>query len=395
MKNKKLIPEIRFPEFSGKWVEKRLGELTKIYDGTHQTPKYVKKGIPFFSVENITQNNFNNTKHISQEAYEKEFNSKKKIEKGDLLLTRIGNIGSVKYFDKSITAGYYVSVALIKNSNSFNSKFLKFYIETPYFQKELYKRTLHIAFPKKINLNEIDKCSIKLPPTLDEQNKIADFLSSVDEKIEIISKKIEELKKYKKGMLQKLLDVKCNNGKCEPELRFKGFSGDWIEKRLGEIATIKNGSSNVEDANNNGTYIFFDRSEIIKKSNKYLFDKEAIIYAGEGSEFYPKYYKGKFDLHQRAYAIFDFANIDGLFLYYLFSLNKYNNYLKKVAVGTTVKSLRLPHFKKMLLNIPPTLAEQEKIASFLSSIDEKIELNENKLEKLKAYKQGLLQKMFV
>ncbi len=386
----KKIPEIRFPEFSGEWIEEKLGKLTKIYDGTHQTPKYVKKGIPFFSVENITQNNFNNTKYISEEAYTKEF-SNKKIEKGDLLLTRIGDIGSVKYFEKPLKAGYYVSVALIKNSYKFNSKFLKFYIESPYFQKELYKRTLHIAFPKKINLNEIGKCYIKFPESLIEQRKIAEFLSKIDEKIEIVTKKIDELKQYKKGLLQKMLNV---TDKGEPELRFKEFSGKWIKEILGNIAIIKNGSSNVEDANENGKYIFFDRSEVVKKSDKYLFDKEAIIFAGEGSEFYPKYYNGKFDLHQRAYAIFDIRGI-GLFLYYLLSLNHYNNYLKKVAVGTTVKSLRLPHFTKMPIYIPPTIEEQQKIADFLLSIDEKIELNENKLKALKKYKQGLLQKMFI
>jgi len=231
-------------------------------------------------------------------------------------------------------------------------------------------------------------------PTLAEQKKIADFLSSIDEKIEIVSKKIDKLKEYKKGLLQKLLNVKCKNGTCEPELRFKEFSGNWVEKRLGEVATIKNGSSNVEEANENGLYVFFDRSEVIKRSDKYLFDKEALIYAGEGSKFFPKYYKGKFDLHQRAYAIFDFK-INGLFLYYLLSLNKYNNHLQKVAVGTTVKSLRLPHLQKIKIHLPPTLAEQEKIAEFLSSVDKKIELEEEKLNKLKEYKKGLLQKMFV
>ncbi len=197
-------PELRFPQFSGKWVERRLGEVTKIYDGIHQTPKYTDSGVPFFSVENITQNNFTDTKFISEEAYEKGFKNKK-IEKGDILITRIGDIGSVKDFDKNIKAGYYVSVALIKNSKHYVSKFLKFYIETKNFQKELYQRTLQIAFPKKINLNEIGKCKIKLPPTLEEQQKIASFLSEVDEKIEINQQKLTKLQEYKKGLLQQML----------------------------------------------------------------------------------------------------------------------------------------------------------------------------------------------
>ena len=238
-------------------------------------------------------------------------------------------------------------------------------------------------------LLKIKKFSI--PSTLSEQQKIASFLSSIDEKIELQEQKIAQLEKYKKALLQKLFatkDIKV------PELRFPEFSGEWVEKRLGDIATIKNGLSNVEDSNPHGRYLFFDRSENIKRSDKYLFDKEAIIFAGEGSDFYPKYYKGKFDLHQRAYAIFDFKNANSVFLYYLLSLEESNNYFKKVAVGTTVKSLRLPHFIKIKILIPPTFAEQEKIASFLRSIDKKIELEKEKLEKIKEYKKGLLQKMF-
>ena len=88
-----------------------------------------------------------------------------------------------------------------------------------------------------------------------------------------------------------------------PSLRFKDEQGkdypDWEEKKLGEIADIRTRKSNREDSVVGGKYIFFDRSEDIRTSNTYIFDKEAIIVAGEGSDFPTKYYKGKFDLHQR------------------------------------------------------------------------------------------------
>lgn len=75
-----------------------------------------------------------------------------------------------------------------------------------------------------------------------------------------------------------------------------------------DIAKVTNGKSDVKDANEDGAYLFFDRSVITKRSNKYLFDNEAIIIPGEDSRaiFEPRYYNGKFDLHQRCYVIYDF-----------------------------------------------------------------------------------------
>ena len=90
----------------------------------------------------------------------------------------------------------------------------------------------------------------------------------------------------------------------------------WRERPLGELCTIQSGSSNTQDAVSDGAYAFFDRSKTPKRSNRYLFDCEALIIAGEGAEFKPKKYQGKFDLHQRAYAVYGFG--DGLIGDYLF-----------------------------------------------------------------------------
>ena len=81
---------------------------------------------------------------------------------------------------------------------------------------------------------------------------------------------------------------------------------NWESKKLGEVCEIRTGNANTEDAVENGVYAFFDRSKIIKRSSTYLFDCESIIIAGEGATFLPKFYSGKFNLHQRAYAIFNF-----------------------------------------------------------------------------------------
>ena len=198
--------ELRFKDDEGNlypnWEKQKLKNITKYYDGTHQTPNYVSKGIPFYSVEHVTANQFTDTKLISEEVFKKE-NKRVKLEKGDILMTRIGNIGKAKYIDWEVQASFYVSLALIKKNPSFSTKYLSQYINAEPFQRELWKRTIHVAFPQKINLGEIGNCIVKLP-NIEEQEKIANFLSDIDLKIECLNTKIENSKSFKKGLLQKM-----------------------------------------------------------------------------------------------------------------------------------------------------------------------------------------------
>lgn len=184
------------------WGEKMLGEVTKYYDGTHQTPKYVSKGIPFFSVEHVTANQFTKTKFITNEVFEKE-NKRVKLKRGDILMTRIGSIGVAKHINWDVNASFYVSLALIKQNKLFNSEYLTYAINETMFQRELWRRTIHVAFPQKINLGEIGQCKIKLP-SLSEQQKIATFLSSIDRRITNEELRIVSMQEFKKGLLQKM-----------------------------------------------------------------------------------------------------------------------------------------------------------------------------------------------
>lgn len=181
--------------------------------------------------------------------------------------------------------------------------------------------------------------------------------------------------------------------KLIPELRFPEFEdeGEWEEKILGEICNIKNGKANVQDHVENGKYPLFDRSEVIKASNDFIFDCETVIIPGEGMRFIPKYYEGKFNLHQRAYALKDFT-CSGQFVYYLMLYR--NVLLSQKAVQSTVLSLRLPILQSFPVDIPKNPNEQQKIASCLSSLDEMIAAESQKLDLLKDHKKGLMQKLF-
>lgn len=382
----KLVPKLRFPEFEGNWIYQDLKSISDIYDGTHQTPKYVDSGIPFVSVENINDI-YNTDKFISKEAFEKEYKIKPK--KDDILMTRItaGIIGATSIVKSNTPLAFYVSLALIRlKNNDVLVEFLNQRINTSYFKHELHRRIIHIAFPKKINLGEIGLCKISYP-LFPEQQKIATFLISVDERIILLEKQKQGLETYKKGVMQQLFSQ---------QLRFKDDAGndfpDWEGKKLGEVSTITTGSSNRQDSGLDGEFTFFDRSEDIRTSNIYLFDTEAIIVAGEGSDFKPKYFIGKFDLHQRSYAIMNFKNSTGKFLFYYIHFHR-NHFLSQ-AVGSTVKSLRLPMFQKMEIKLP-CLDEQQKIASFLSAIDARIDVVSKQIEQSKVFKKGLLQQLFV
>ena len=171
------------------------------------------------------------------------------------------------------------------------------------------------------------------------------------------------------------------------------FNEKWEKITLGEICNITTGNTNSQDAVKDGDYPLFDRSKEIKRSNKYLFDNEAIIIPGEGKEFKPRYYSGKFDLHQRAYAIWSNSELLlNRFLYYIMVLK--NEILKKRAVGSTVKSLRKGLFEELIIPVPP-FNEQKKIANILSTFDKKIELNNQMNKTLEEIAQVIYKNWFI
>lgn len=196
----------RFAGFEVECKDIPLGYLTKIYDGTHNTPTYVDSGIPFYSVEHLTRDDFTRTKFITIEVYEKE-NKRVKLETNDILMTRIGDIGTAKCLNWDVKASFYVSLALIKGNQAFDSVYLTYYINSQQFQNELWQRTIHVAFPKKINLGEISNCLIKLP-SIEEQQKIASVLTNADKEIELLKNQLADLKQEKKALMQQLLTGK-------------------------------------------------------------------------------------------------------------------------------------------------------------------------------------------
>ena len=189
------------------WDITTLGDICYVRDGTHQTPNYVSDGIPFYSVENVSKNDFQNTKYISNAEHQ--FLTKNwKIEKGDILMTRIGSVGVCKLIDWDVDASFYVSLGLLKVKKGYSSSFIAQYSNTESFKKEIALNSLIFAIPKKINLGKISDVKISIPNNLSEQTRIATILSDMDAELEALQQKLSKYKQLKQGLMQNLLTGK-------------------------------------------------------------------------------------------------------------------------------------------------------------------------------------------
>lgn len=212
------------------WEIKKLKDICTIQDGIHKTPKYTSKGIKFVSVENINDL-YNSNKFISEEDYNKMY--KIKAKKNDIFMTRIGDIGTPAILNKDEKLAYYVTLCLFTNIDEevFN-KYLYYAIQSNYFKKELYHRTLHVAFPKKINLGDIGDCKFILPP-LDEQKRIASILSALDDKIELNNKTNKILEEMAQTIFKEwFINFNFPNEDGKP---YKKSGGEMIDSELGKI----------------------------------------------------------------------------------------------------------------------------------------------------------------
>ncbi len=263
--------------------------------------------------------------------------------------------------------------------------------------KELGTGTTFMEVSKK----DISEVEINFPESLTEQRKIAEILTTLDDAIQQSEQVIAKQKNIKAGLMHDLLTygIDQNGNIRSPQthsfVEKKGLlvPEQWEVEELGSvIVRITTGSANTQDKVQDGKYPLFVRSNTIEKSNKYIFDGEAVLTSGDGigvGKIY-HYHNGKFNFHQRVYCIYDFKESQ-LFGKYFFEYFKNNFYaeISKQSAKTTVDSVRMAMITEMLIKLPE-FAEQRQIVSILEAQDELITAEENKLSKLLKTKQGLM-----
>ncbi|WP_419617537.1 restriction endonuclease subunit S, partial [Thiolapillus sp.] len=295
-KKKSLVPRLRFPEFreAGAWEFIPLEAIAPLVNDRVQLKDI--SNVNYVSTENILQD-FGGVAVANKLPT---VNSVSSFQAGDVLLANIRPYLK-KVWAANFSGGASNDVLVFRPRNSQGCQYVAHILKNNRFIDYVMAGAKGVKMPRG-DINSIKEYPVPIPPETTEQQKVAHCLSSLDEVIGLQAKKVQSLKQHKKGLMQQLFPAE---GETTPRLRFPEFreAGAWEVKRLGEVCIICNGSSNAQDHVDDGAYPLFDRSEEIKRSSRYLFDAEAVIIPGEGMRFIPKYYCGKFDLHQRAYAL--------------------------------------------------------------------------------------------
>lgn len=375
------------------WKIQTLGMSCLIADGMHQTPQYTSQGIPFVSVENIGRIDRTN-KFISRDAFDK---FKIKPRENDILMTRItaGIIGETEIIRASTPLAYYVSLALIRiiAPEEIDVMFLNHFINCHIFKKELYKRIIHTAFPKKINLNEIGECVTVIPP-LGEQQKVASILTTQDKVIELKEMRLAEKQRQKKYLMQVLLTGKK---------RLPGFCREWKTDRLGKLFFERKETNceNLEMLAITGTQGIIPRKELDLKDNSSE-DKSKYLRVCVGDIGYNTMrmwqgvsaYSNYEGIVSPAYTILKpSSSINAKYFAYLFKMPEIVFLFYRFSQGLVddTRNLKYENFKKIRVCYPPDMKEQTAIAEALSTADHEIDLLQQDIEQEKQKKKALMQ----
>ncbi|WP_169303341.1 restriction endonuclease subunit S [Pedobacter cryophilus] len=395
MEGKKLVPELRFPGFEGEWKEKKLGEIATFINGkAYKQVELLEKGrYPVLRVGNF----FSNSSWYFSDL---ELPKDKFCDYGDLLYAWSASFGP-KIWDGNKTI-YHYHIWKVLNAEHIDKKYLFYLLDEQTLKMKTNSSNgfalLHIT------KGTIENWDVKIPVKQKEQKKIATFLTALDQRIQLLQKKKLLLESYKNGLMQQLFNQ---------ELRFRDENGndfaDWEEKKLGEVGKIINGltyspsdidlegvlvlrSSNVKNrklvfednvfvkTNNFNPVKENDILICVRNGSNRLIGKNAIINKqNEGKAFgaFMSIYRSKFNL----------------FIFHWFDTTEYKKEVHK-NLGATINSINGSDLVKFKIPFP-SLIEQQKIASFLSSIDEAIERVALQVEKMQGFKKGLLQRMFV
>lgn len=415
----KKAPTIRFRGFTDDWEQRKLGDICGVYDGVHQTPDYQEDGVMFLSVENIAT--LTSEKYISEDAYNR--NYKAYPEKGDILMTRIGDVGTPHVVETNEKLAYYVSLALLK-PKGIDSYFLNNAIQTSPFQKGLLERTLLTAIPMKINKDEIGKVDISFPVNISEQKQIGSYFRNLDNLITLHQRKLDQLKKLKKYFLQNMFPAK---GEKVPRIRFKGFTGDWEQRKLGDCfwSLPNNTLSRAELSYENGVVMNIHYGDVLIKFDECLdVSKERLPFIEKQSvaeKIKTSYLKnGDVIVADTAedetvgkcteiIGLTDQKVISGLHTiplrpneqfatgYLGFYLNSaaYHRQLKPLMQGIKVTSISKSAIQDTVIKYPLDIREQALIGQHFMNLGHLITLHQRKLNQLQTMKKFMLQNLFI
>lgn len=404
METNALYPKLRFEEFSEVWQSIKLGSLLEFKNGVNASKENYGRGYKFVNVLDIlssrpiTYNSIRDSVELDMTTFEQNT-----VQYGDILFQRssetIEDVGKANVYIDQKPATFGGFVIRGKKKGEYDPLFMFYLFKTSRARRETMRFG---AGSTRYNIGQesLKELQVYLPSYI-EQQEIASFLSSIDKKIELLQKKKDKLEEYKKGMMQQIFSQ---------ELRFKDENGmdfeDWRTKKLKDIFSERkefNDSLELLAVTQDKGVIKRDDIDLKDNSNSDK-SKYKVVRLDDIAYNSMRMWQGAFGISKYlglvspAYTVIYLKGVDCdiNFFHYYFKTPKllYNFYKYSQGLTSDTWNLKYPLLSEIKITLP-CLEEQQKIASFLSSIDKKVELTQKQIDQTTLFKKALLQQMFV
>lgn len=411
MQEKAKEPEIRFAGFTGAWEQRELGEISEIKTGPFgsslHASDYVADGVPIITTEHfkfgsIEKNKYlipmvSDTDHSRLIAYS--------LKTGDIVFSRVGSV-DINALVEPESDGWLFSgrVLRVRSSEKYDSGFLHNLLETDDVRNDIRNRAVGQTMPS-INTQILSATELTIPSSKREQQRIGNFFKGINQLLTLHQRKYEKLLNIKKSMLEKMFP---KEGEVVPEIRFKGFTGAWEQRKFSELykrSSEKNdGSMGVDRFITVATMQF--KSDIRVTEDEYLktyftFKLGDIAFEGNRSKNfkYGRFVENDIGDGLVSHVFIVMRPITNYDLYFWKYAIHNENLMRKILQRSTKSStmmhdLVVQDFLNEKFSVP-SLKEQKAIGNFLRTIDSLLTLHQRKLEMLKNVKQAFLEKMFV
>jgi len=420
MQDNEKKPALRFKGFTDPWEQRKLGEIcdfiTKGATPTTYGFSWQPDGVPFFRNDSIKDNVFvfGEFSYISEAA--NEVLKRSEVHGNDILIAITGDIGKVGIIPDTVEkANINQHIARVRIRKEALPYFVYQYLASDDTQKEYQKIKTGLSMPQ-LSLEQVRDIVVKIPE-FNEQGKIADCLRRIDTLITLHQRKHEKLVNIKKSMLDKMFP---QNGVSVPEIRFKGFTDPWEQRKLGDISEIKTGpfgsTLHADDYVSDGIPIIttehfktgslpIDKCGLPQVSENdfsrlsaYILNAGDIVFSRVGSVDINALitpFQSTWLFSGRVLRVRPQNKNSSQFLHTLLETEDVKNDIRTRAVGQTMPSINTEILKTTPLRLPESTLEQEQLGKYFLNLDTLITLHQRKLEKLQNIKKSCLEKMFV
>lgn len=409
----KRVPEIRFEDFTDDWEQRKLKELTEVITkGTTPKDKSGKGSINFVKVENINKSSgeIDIKSKITENEHEG-YLKRSQLKDGDILFSIAGTLGRTAIVKKELLPANTNQALAIIRLDEGDKNYITTFLNGR-AAEDFIKKNPTVGAQPNLSLEQVGNLLIEIP-SLEEQTKIGSFFKQLDDTIALHQRKLEQLQSMKDGFLQKMFPI---DGEKEPEIRFPGFTDDWEQRKLKEVANHRGGTAIEKYFSKNGKYKvisigsyginskYIDQGiravsnditdvRVVRKgeltmvlndktSNGTIIGRSLLIDTDN-----------EYVINQRTEILSPKENFDSSFAY--ITLNgPFREKVRKIVQGGTQIYVNYPVVENLKLELPD-LEEQKKIGTFFKYLDDTIALHQRELELLKQTKKAFLQKMFV